>query len=220
MSRRFNELPTQDYLREAFSYNNETGELVWRERPLHHFKNERDWKSFNSQFAEKIAGCISTKGYRQIAIGDIPHLAHRLVWVLCNGTIPADLQIDHVNNDRADNHLNNLRLATSQQNHFNAGKRSNNRSGFTGVSWHKPSRKWIAAIRINGKKKYLGIFKTAESAAACYATAAIAHHGKFIHGSVVDALPQPLQAALAQKPAPKRRRAKRPPQQLELWSQP
>jgi hypothetical protein len=212
-------LPTQKRLRELFTFEESTGNLIWKTRAVSDFKNEQASRRWNTRYAGKGAGSLDkakSSGYMRICIDSRSCQAHRLVWVLHHGAIPAGLQIDHLNNDRSDNRLKNLRLATNLQNQFNSARHANNKSGFKGVGWNTHARKWQAQININGTRKYLGKFSTREAAAACYAAAAIAHHGKFIHSSVVDALSQPLQAALTQKPIPKRRRAKRPPEQLSL----
>lgn len=82
-----------------------------------------------------------------------------------------DGEIDHINGDRKDNRLENLRLATSSENKQNIGLKSNNRSGFTGVSWFAAAKKWRADITIAGKMRHLGRFDTPEAAAEAYAKA-------------------------------------------------
>lgn len=72
--------------------------------------------------------------------------------------------VDHVNNDKLDNRVDNLRWATDSENTSNSVIRSDNTSGSKGVWYHKGGRKWCAEIMINGKKKYIGLFKTKEEA--------------------------------------------------------
>lgn len=91
--------------------------------------------------------------------------------------------IDHINNDRADNRWANLRAATYAQNNANTGLRGNNTSGFTGVSYKKQKRLWLAYIGHNGERKFVGYFKTAEEAAKARATAEAAYFGEFRHAA-------------------------------------
>lgn len=94
---------------------------------------------------------------------------------------PDDMQIDHINGNRLDNRRENLRLATNSQNAMNQGKRKNNTSGFKGVSWHKPNKKWLAHIRLNSKTIHLGLYTTRELAYAAYCDACVKLHGEFAH---------------------------------------
>jgi hypothetical protein len=77
--------------------------------------------------------------------------------------------IDHINHSRTDNSVENLRVVTSQQNQFN-------RSNTKGYYWNKKSRKWKAQITVNGKRKYLGLFKKEENARAAYLAAKEKYH--------------------------------------------
>jgi HNH endonuclease len=93
---------------------------------------------------------------------------------------PRGIEVDHfdgntLNNSRA----TNLRLATSQQNKFNTGPKSNNTSGYKGVSWNRKLQKWVAQAVINREHKYLGLHATKESAAEAYSKATASAHGVF-----------------------------------------
>jgi len=105
------------------------------------------------------------------------YLQHRLVWLYVHGRWPKD-QIDHINGNRSDNRLCNLREATCSQNLMNARAHSHNTSGLKGACKHEPGY-WSSVIRVNGKNKYLGRFKSPEEAHAVYASAAKKYFGEF-----------------------------------------
>ena len=87
--------------------------------------------------------------------------------------------VDHIDRDRSNNKIENLRAATSTQNQGNRSLNKTNTSGFRGVGWHKKYNKWVARISINGKLKNIGQFNCIEDAKAAYRKEAIAHFGEF-----------------------------------------
>lgn len=100
---------------------------------------------------------------------------HREVWKLSGRALPE--QLDHIDRDGLNNQLDNLRPATHAEQQRNQGRRTNNTSGFIGVTWHKD--KWQADARINGDKKYLGRFDTALEAALARDVFVKSHYGEF-----------------------------------------
>ncbi len=104
--------------------------------------------------------------------------AHRLAWFYMTGEWPPD-QIDHIDGDRDNNRLVNLRKATNAQNGANARLSKNNSSGFKGVSFDTSVGRWRASIRRNRQLHYLGFFNTPEEAHAAYASAAVQLFGEF-----------------------------------------
>lgn len=126
----------------------------------------------------KLAGTVNRLGYAQIKVDGQLHLAHRFAWFLHYGEWPKG-QIDHINGNKADNRITNLRVASGSENLRNRGKPANNTSGYKGVSWIARYRKWQATIKFDGKNKYLGRFATREEAADAYGKAALQHHGEF-----------------------------------------
>jgi len=90
--------------------------------------------------------------------------------------------IDHINGDRDDNRIENLRLANSQQNQANSKVRTNNKSGFKGASLHSLSGLYMSRIMVDGKTKLLGYFKTPEEANVAYTKAAKEAFGEFSNG--------------------------------------
>ena len=101
---------------------------------------------------------------------------HRLIL----GFETGDGQIgDHKNHDTLDNRRKNLRVCSRTQNAMNQTLSKNSTSGFKGVFWDKEKRKWVAQLRTNGKRKYLGGFVTPELAALAYDVAAAQEFGDF-----------------------------------------
>ena len=125
----------------------------------------------------KQAGSLRTDGYVGVVLKGKYFFAHRIIWEMHNGSIPKEFVIDHIDGDRSNNKLENLRLCTFQQNHFNRGKQANNKSGFKGVSWHKQKAKWVAQIKVKGKNKFLGFFNCPEEAYKAYCDNAIIFYG-------------------------------------------
>lgn len=105
---------------------------------------------------------------------------HRLVMeASLGGPIPEGYIVDHINGDGLDNRLCNLRLATNRQNVRNSRRRSDNKSGFKGVSWDGQRSAWKALIHVDGKRVFLGRYDTPEEAHAAYCEAANELHGEF-----------------------------------------
>ena len=104
----------------------------------------------------KIIGSISL-GYIRISINKKSYQAHRLAWLYVYGKLPK-CQIDHINHNRADNKINNLREVTNLENGKNQSLRNDSKSGVVGVSWHTASKKWRARIMVDGADIHLGHF--------------------------------------------------------------
>nr|WP_282097566.1 HNH endonuclease [Luteibacter sp. SG786] len=125
-------------------------------------------------------GTVNVHGYRVIRLSDKGCFkflyAHRIAWFMAHGAWPIH-DIDHINGDKSDNRLCNLREATRAQNLSNLGKRANNSTGFKGV--FKAKMRWKAQIQIRGKAVYLGQFGTREEASAAYNEASRRLQGEF-----------------------------------------
>jgi hypothetical protein len=164
MSKR-NPLPCQKYLHEILEYNQETGKLFWRH-------NGR-----GPQKAGAEAGTNHSEGYRNIAIKRTRYFAHRLAYKMVHGIDPEC--VDHINGDKLDNRISNLRNCTFKQNSANTKKSSRNTSGYKGVFWRKGKNRFVARIKIDGKTKCLGSFEKAEDAYRVYVEAFSALRGEF-----------------------------------------
>lgn len=164
------ELPPVDFIRDALDYCDETGVLLWKKRPDYQFKDSSYAARWNATYAGKDAGSIR-RGYRVIILQYSWYMGHRLVWALWYGEDPGELHIDHINGNRSDNRISNLRLVTHQQNHRNRGVGRLNNSGVLGVSFSKRTGKYSARIKVDGRSMRLGAFRTLEEAAAARASA-------------------------------------------------
>lgn len=97
--------------------------------------------------------------------------------ILCN--TPKGMRTDHINGDMLDNRRANLRISTNQGNSANRDKYSNNKSGYKGVYWYEPAKRWRSNIRVNYKLIDLGYYRTKEEAALAYNKAASEHFGEY-----------------------------------------
>lgn len=120
----------------------------------------------------KKAGSTDRHGYRAIFIGKKQYRAHRLAWIYMNGDI-GDFDIDHINCNRSDNRISNLRRATRAQNLQNrkAKNPAGKYSSHVGVTWHKRKLKWVSQIMVSGVLHWLGYFDDEQSAADAYINA-------------------------------------------------
>lgn len=118
---------------------------------------------------------VNSAGYLKVSINGKYYLAHRIIYEMFYGAIPKDLQVDHIDGDRRNNYIANLRLASCKENGANRGKPENNSSGFKGVDWSKYHNKW--RVRVN--HKHVGYFQDLESASIAYQEAARVKHKEF-----------------------------------------
>lgn len=166
------------FLQECLQYDRDAGVFYWRRRPESHFASSRAANSWNTKYAETKAGTAAPDGRVNIQLSYRLIKAHRLVWFFEKGQWPSR-QIDHINGDPSDNRVGNLREATNAQNQYNRGANKNNTSGYKGVYWDKPRKKWRAQIMHNKKTVFLGHFNNTQEAAAAYAEAANQYANEF-----------------------------------------
>lgn len=143
---------THDRLLEVLSYDPETGVFSW--------KVARGCRKPGEE-----PNCTDRYGYKVIRVDGRLYRSHRLAWMYVNGCMPS-FEIDHINGVRCDNRICNLRLANRIQNTRNSSIRIDNRSGVRGVTWDNTRQKWVAAIKVNGKKIQLGRFDSVDEAAS------------------------------------------------------
>ena len=127
------------------------------------------------------AGSIHQTGYRHVSwLGKVCKV-HRLIFLVVNGYLPKE--IDHINGNRQDNRVENLREVTRSQNQCNRGAISSNTSGYPCVSWHKATNAWLVRVMKDGKTYLVGYFKDLELAGLVAAEARAKYHGAYTHNS-------------------------------------
>jgi hypothetical protein len=152
--------PSIEYLRERLRYEPETGKLFWRE----HKSMPQSW---NTRWGGKEAlAALHTKGYLHGVFGGKGLKSHRVIWAIEHGFWPVH-QIDHIDGNRSNNRIENLRDVIQSVNMRNAKKQINNASGFVGVRFVKDIKRWQARINIDKKNApHLGYFDNIEDAIA------------------------------------------------------
>lgn len=165
-----------------FTYDADTGNLIWKHRDLCSFANERMGKVWNTRFAGKVAGGMSGNGYLNIVVNGLRCPVARVVWEMHKGALAKGEYVDHVNGSKTINRIDNLRKCSNTENCRNSRRPKNNTSGFKGVTramdGGKPG-KWIAQITVDRNHIHLGRFDTPEKAHDAYCEAALLHHGQF-----------------------------------------
>lgn len=151
---------TFERVRELFDYDEENGCLI---------------RKFKSGKRKPCGIKPNSTGYGEVKIDWKMYKVHRVIWLWHKGTWP-DGDIDHKDQNRMNNRIENLRPATRSENLHNKGLYCNNTSGYPGVSFHKQRNKYQAYIEVKRKRIYLGLFDTAEEAFLAYQLAKIQYH--------------------------------------------
>ena len=149
------ELPSVERLRELFAYDDKAGVLI-------------------SNKTNKTVGTFNYAGYLRTSIDGKSYQLHRVIWKLVKGEEPP-FEIDHINRDRADNRIENLRSATRTEQCWN----SSTARPFPGANRCTNSDRYESRIMVNGVRLYLGRFDTKEQASEAYLSAARDHFGEF-----------------------------------------
>lgn len=165
-------LPSVEYLLECFSYSPRNGLLRWKRRPPHHFLSGHFQRSWNKRYAGSRTGeRVNSTGYFTVRINDSLYLVHRVIWKLKTGQEPPEV-VDHCDRDAKNNRWTNLRAASKGQNNIN-------RSGTQGLFFDRDRNKWMAHIKKNGKRHFLGRHETFEFALSARRAAEKQHFGEF-----------------------------------------
>ena len=137
-------------IEDALHYNPETGKLTWLPRGN---------AKFDNKLAGKVAGGSRPDGYISVGVHKKSHLAHRVAWLLSYGVWP-EHEVDHINGDKTDNRLENLRACTTGENRKNMPRRKGKTSKYTGV--RKSRNAWSVIV----DSKYRGHFASEDEAGA------------------------------------------------------
>lgn len=149
--------------RQHFDYDASTGSLRWRTKPRGRTK------------VGALVGAKRSDGYLGMKFKGRNYLVHRVIWLLIHGEWPT-ADVDHIDGNRSNNALANLRDVPRAMNSQNVRRaRVNNlESGLLGAT--KRGRKWQASIGVDGMRKYLGVFETPQLAHQAYVNAKRALH--------------------------------------------
>lgn len=162
---------TQEDIVSRLRYDN--GKLYWL---------PRGYGKFDKQFAGKEAGYYRPKdGFFSIAFNESRLLLSRVIWIYHNGEIPENMEIDHINRNRLDNRIENLRICHRHENAWNTERRIDNTSGVKGVHWNPKNQNWRARLSVNKIIMEIGSFQTLEQAANAIKQARLAYHGAFAY---------------------------------------
>lgn len=157
-----------EYIKKFFEYRN--GLLFWKLKPAK-----------NILIGDEAGYIRTSDGYRSVMLNGKNYLAHRIVYALHHGCAPE--YIDHIDGDRTNNVIENLRECTNAQNMTNSKGRSDNKSGVKNVNWDSGRSKWRVAIQHDGKQKHIGYFSEIDLAKAAAIEARNKYHKEFAnHG--------------------------------------
>ena len=153
---------SQQLLHETFSY--EDGNLIWKKPTGRRIS------------VGQIAG-RDNNGYRMIGLFGKGHMTHRLIFMFHHGYLPSE--VDHIDGNKSNNKIENLRAATHSENLKNQRLKSSNTSGHKNVGWAKREQRWRVRLTVNGKDKHIGYFIDRELADLVAVEACNLHHKNF-----------------------------------------
>lgn len=140
-------------LKKSLAYCPNTGVFRWKKRDKVTYKAKPG----------KVAGYLHKNGYYYIQLDRIKFSAHRVAWALSFGKWPSGV-IDHIDGNRSNNKLSNLRDISTEENRANISRLSNNKSGHKNISWKPSHGKWWVRVSHKGKQSLLGYFDDLEKA--------------------------------------------------------
>jgi hypothetical protein len=137
------------------------------------------WKKTIASRAKKgnKAGSLYDTGYLMVGIKGKYYAVHRIIFMMQNGYLP--IEVDHIDGNKLNNKIENLRPATVAQNAQNRKLVKTNTSGVKNVSWSKVRNKWVVSILCNNSKNYIGAFDDLELADLVAQEARNKYHGSY-----------------------------------------
>ena len=166
-------IPYYELAKNMLEYNPLNGSLTW--------SIDRRGKGRPFKKGDLAGGVDKKSNYHYISFridGISKHLSsHRIAWYITYGELPSI--IDHIDGDRSNNRIDNLRECNVMQNSFNRDKSYNNKAGYRGVFKRSDSNRWCAQIKYNGVKYHLGSFSSPKEASEAYNKKAKELHGEF-----------------------------------------
>ena len=163
-------MPSTERLKQIFEYRD--GILYWKQKPHQ--------MAHRSKVGD-VADNLKNNGYKSIFLDGKAYPSHRIIYKLFNENFEGF--IDHIDGNPSNNKINNLRVATAEENQRNAKLRKDNTSGIKGVSYDKSKNSWRVRLQVNKKQKIFGDFKDLELAELVSIEARIKYHGNFAnHG--------------------------------------
>lgn len=162
MTRKIIALPSQKELRDRFVYDPKTGVFRWR-------------RSAGTARSGEEAGWVHKSGYVYVGLNGRSFKAHRLAWMYVYGKDPQGL-LDHIDRNKANNRIHNLRVVSDSQSNQNKKAYRNNTSGYKGVGWYAKNKKWRVRIQHERRIILVGFFDTVEEALAARQCAEKRYH--------------------------------------------
>jgi hypothetical protein len=142
--------------------------------------NYKDGNLYKRFKEDKPVGSVSKEGYIVVGFNTKSHFAHRVIFLMFNGYLPNC--IDHIDGNRANNKIENLRPANANTNAYNQAPRKNTASNLKNITWHKVSKKWQVKMAVNGNIKYFGLYNDVEYAKFVADAMRYKYHGEFARG--------------------------------------
>ena len=161
-----------DLVNKLFRYDKETGDLI------------RKVTVRKGSETGQIVGTDDGQGYLKTSIKGDKYFNHRIIFFMHHGFLPPCL--DHIDTNKRNNRIENLRAATVTQNNHNQGRRKTNTSGVKGVRWKETHNMWSASVTLNGKRKHVGHFRTVPEAEVAVRKAREQLHGEFVNHGVCE----------------------------------
>ncbi len=162
-----------DRLREVLVFDYDKGVFIWKKST-----------GRRNKLGNKAGWVDTSTGYENIKIDGKKYKSHTLAWFYCFEEIVKNL--DHINHNKLDNRISNLRFVSHIENCKNKQLSKNNSSGVCGVSFHSKNKRWVSFIKVDGKHIHLGSFENKDEAINCRKNAEIKYNFHKNHGTTTN----------------------------------